>query len=648
MEKPSVFMKKKMLFILLSIEAFIIVLMCRVAYIQIVNADEYQEMAYEQQTRDRLITPERGSILDRNGNGIAVTETVNAISVIPSQVEDKNEVSKYLSEVLEMDYDTVFDKVNQRVALVRIKTKVDSEIALEIRKKDLAGIVVDEDVKRIYPYSEMAAQVIGFVGKDNQGIIGLEAKYDEYLKGEAGKILTLTDSKGLEVDSTQGRIPPVDGYNLVTSIDIVVQQYAEQTIKKAVEAKSAKGGCIIVLNPQNGEIYAMANYPTFDLNNPFEINDEELSAVWDTLNEKERNDALNKMWRNTAINDTYEPGSTFKTVTASAGLEEGVVTPESHFFCNGFHTVGDRMIKCWRYPRTHGSQTFVEGVQNSCNPVFMELGERLGAEKFYEYMDKFGFNEKTGIDLSGEAVGIMHKLENVGPVELATMSFGQSFQITPLQLLRAVSSMVNGGYLVTPHIGCKIVDNDGNTVKNLDYDKGEKILSDETSENMKKILESVVSEGTGNKAYIAGYRIGGKTATSEKLPRRSGKYIASFLSFAPAENPEVMAIVLIDEPQGTYYGGTVAGPVMKELLSNVLPYMGIEPVYNEKEQELAETIKKVVPSLTGLTISEAKELLKESEIDFEIQGEGEVVTNQFPPENETINTTSKVIIYTQQ
>lgn len=648
MEKPSVFMKKKMLFILLSIEAFIIVLMCRVAYIQIVNADEYQEMAYEQQTRDRLITPERGSILDRNGNGIAVTETVNAISVIPSQVEDKNEVSKYLSEVLEMDYDTVFDKVNQRVALVRIKTKVDSEIALEIRKKDLAGIVVDEDVKRIYPYSEMAAQVIGFVGKDNQGIIGLEAKYDEYLKGEAGKILTLTDSKGLEVDSTQERIPPVDGYNLVTSIDIVVQQYAEQTIKKAVEAKSAKGGCIIVLNPQNGEIYAMANYPTFDLNNPFEINDEELSAVWDTLSEKERNDALNKMWRNTAINDTYEPGSTFKTVTASAGLEEGVVTPESHFFCNGFHTVGDRMIKCWRYPRTHGSQTFVEGVQNSCNPVFMELGERLGAEKFYEYMDKFGFNEKTGIDLSGEAVGIMHKLENVGPVELATMSFGQSFQITPLQLLRAVSSMVNGGYLVTPHIGCKIVDNDGNTVKNLDYDKGEKILSDETSENMKKILESVVSEGTGNKAYIAGYRIGGKTATSEKLPRRSGKYIASFLSFAPAENPEVMAIVLIDEPQGTYYGGTVAGPVMKELLSNVLPYMGIEPVYNEKEQELAETIKKVVPSLTGLTISEAKELLKESEIDFEIQGEGEVVTNQFPPENETINTTSKVIIYTQQ
>ena len=648
MEKPSVFMKKKMLFILLSIEAFIIVLMCRVAYIQIVNADEYQEMAYEQQTRDRLITPERGSILDRNGNGIAVTETVNAISVIPSQVEDKNEVSKYLSEVLEMDYDTVFDKVNQRVALVRIKTKVDSEIALEIRKKDLAGIVVDEDVKRIYPYSEMAAQVIGFVGKDNQGIIGLEAKYDEYLKGEAGKILTLTDSKGLEVDSTQERIPPVDGYNLVTSIDIVVQQYAEQTIKKAVEAKSAKGGCIIVLNPQNGEIYAMANYPTFDLNNPFEINDEELSAVWDSLSEKERNDALNKMWRNTAINDTYEPGSTFKTVTASAGLEEGVVTPESHFFCNGFHTVGDRMIKCWRYPRTHGSQTFVEGVQNSCNPVFMELGERLGAEKFYEYMDKFGFNEKTGIDLSGEAVGIMHKLENVGPVELATMSFGQSFQITPLQLLRAVSSMVNGGYLVTPHIGCKIVDNDGNTVKNLDYDKGEKILSDETSENMKKILESVVSEGTGNKAYIAGYRIGGKTATSEKLPRRSGKYIASFLSFAPAENPEVMAIVLIDEPQGTYYGGTVAGPVMKELLSNVLPYMGIEPVYNEKEQELTETIKKVVPSLTGLTISEAKELLKESEIDFEIQGEGEVVTNQFPPENETINTTSKVIIYTQQ
>ena len=647
MEKPSIFMKKKLLFVLFSIQLFVLVLIGRVIYIQTVKADELQKMAYEQQTRDRLISPDRGSILDRNGTGIAVTETVNAISVIPAQIKDKDYVSNYLSEVLEMEYDEVFEKVNQKVALVRIKTKVDSEIAMEIRKKDIEGIVVDEDVKRIYPYSNIASQVIGFVGKDNQGIIGLEAKYDEYLKGTEGKILTLTDSKGLEVDSTQERIPPVDGYNLVTSIDIIIQQYAEQTIKKAVESKKAQKGIIIVLNPQNGEIYAMANYPNFDLHNAFVINDPELLSIWDTISEKEQNDALNQMWRNTAINDTYEPGSTFKTVTSAASLEEGVVTPESTFFCNGYHIAGDRMIKCWRYPRTHGAQTFVQGVQNSCNPVFMELGERLGAEKFYEYMDKFGFNEKTGIDLSGEAVGIMHKLENVGPVELATMSFGQSFQITPLQLLRAVSSMVNGGYLITPHIGCKITDNEGNVIKELEYGENEKILSDKTSEEMKVILESVVSEGTGNKAYIPGYRIGGKTATSEKLPRRSGKYIASFLTFAPAENPQVMAIVLIDEPQGTYYGGTVAGPVMQELLLNILPYMGIEPVYSEKEKELPETVKNTVPDISNLSLADAKNILKESNIEFEIQGEGENVTKQFPPAGETINIDSKVIIYTQ-
>lgn len=647
MKKPSIFMKKKLLFILFCIEAFILVLIVRIAYIQIAKADEYQEMAYEQQTRDRLITPQRGTIFDRNGVGIAVTENVNAVSVIPAQIKDKEETASYLSQMLELEYDDVFEKINQKVALVRIKTKVDSETALEIRKKDISGIVVDEDIKRVYPYNNIAAQVIGFVGKDNQGIIGLEAKYDEYLQGKEGKILTLTDSKGLEVDSTQERIPPTDGYNLVTSIDIIIQQYAEQTIKKAVEAKSAKKGVIIVLNPQNGEIHAMANYPNFDLNNPFEINDESLKAVWDTLSAEEQNEELNKMWRNTAINDTYEPGSTFKTVTASASLEEGLVTPESTFFCNGYHMVGDRMIKCWRYPRNHGAQTFVQGVQNSCNPVFMILGEKLGAEKFYEYLDKFGFNEKTGIDLSGEAVGIMHKIENVGPVELATMSFGQSFQITPLQLLRAVSSMVNGGYLITPHIGCEIVDNEGNTIKEFEYNENEKILSDKTSEQMKEILESVVSEGSGNKAYIAGYRIGGKTATSEKLPRGSGKYIASFLSFSPAENPQVMSIVIIDEPQGTYYGGTVAGPVMKELLMNILPYMGIEPIYNEEEMKLDETAKNVVPDIVGLSVTDAKNTLNELGVKFDIQGEGEVVTKQFPPAQENINTNSTVIIYTE-
>lgn len=602
---------------------------------------------YEQQTRDRLITPNRGSILDRNGVGIAMTETVNAVSVIHAQIKDEEKTAKFLAEQLDLDYKDVLEKVKQRVALVRIKTKVDKEKAMEIRKADLPGIVVDEDVKRVYPYSELAAQVIGFVGKDNQGIIGLEAKYDKYLEGKPGKILTLTDSRGLEVKSEQERLSPENGGNLVTSLDVVIQQYAEQTLAKTVEAKQAKSGMIIVLNPQNGEIYAMANYPYFDLNKPFDINIPELATAWDALSEKERNDALNRMWRNTAINDTYEPGSTFKTVTSSAGLEEGVVTPESKFVCNGYYIAGDRKIKCWRYPRTHGPETFVEGVQNSCNPVFMEVAERLGPEKFYEYMIKFGFAEKTGIDLPGEAVGIMHKLENIGPVELATMSFGQSFQITPLQLLRAASAIVNGGNLVTPHVGTKIVDEDGNVLQNFEYEGGKQVISKQTSETMKKILESVVAEGTGNKTYIPGYRIGGKTATSEKLPRRSGKYIASFMSFAPAEDPQVMALVLIDEPKGIYYGGTVAGPVMKELLSNVLPYMGIEVKYNEKELEMEEVQKTQVPILEGLTIQEAKKELQQLNLDCDIKGDGDTITKQVPVEGEYVNSKTKVILFTQ-
>ncbi len=554
MEKITILTKKRLLLFLFLSSVGWFILFGRVVYIQVILGEDLQSKAYEQQTRDRLIAPQRGSILDRNGVGLAMTETVNSISVIPIQVKQKEETAKYLAEVLELDYDTVLEKVKQNVALVRIKNKVDKELAMEIRKKEIAGVVIDEDIKRVYPYSSLASQVLGFVGKDNQGIIGLESKYNEFLEGKAGKILTLTDSRGLTVDNAQERIPPENGKSLVTSIDVVVQQYAEQTLAKAVEAKGAKNGIIIVMNPQNGEIYAMANYPSFDLNDPFTINKEELASIWGNMSEKEKNDALNQMWRNTAINDTYEPGSTFKTITSSAGLEEGVVTPESSFVCNGYYIAGDRQIKCWRYPRTHGAESFVQGVQNSCNPVFMIVAERMGAEIFADYMTKFGFREKTGIDLPGEAVGIIHKTENIGPVELATMSFGQSFQITPLQLLRAVSAIVNGGNLVTPHIGTQIIDENGNVTQTFSYPKGEQIISTQTSEQMKKILESVVSEGTGNKAYIPGYRIGGKTATSEKLPRRSGKYIASFLTFAPAENPQVLSLVLINEPQGNYYG----------------------------------------------------------------------------------------------
>lgn len=644
MEKPTIGAKKRLLVFLFCAMFGYLLLLGRVAFIEFFRGAALQEMAYEQQTRDRLITPKRGSILDRNGAGIALTETVNAVSVIPVQVEKQEETARFLAEKLELEYAEVLEKMQQKVALVRIKTKVAPEIAAEIRAADYPGVEVDEDVRRVYPYAELAAQVIGFVGKDNQGIIGLEAKYDALLEGEQGKILTLTDSRGNEVDSEQERIPPVDGQNLVTTIDVVMQQYAEQTIAKAVETKGAKKGLIIILNPQNGEIYAMANDPTFDLNDPFTINDAALAEAWESFSQEEKNDYLNQMWRNTAINDTYEPGSTFKIVTSSAGLEEGVVTPESSFFCRGFHVAGDRQIKCWRYPRTHGAENFVQGVQNSCNPVFMEVGERLGAETFLEYMEKFGFTEKTGIDLAGEATGIIHKLENVGPVELATMSFGQSFQITPLQLLRAASAIVNGGHLITPHFAKGIADADGNLVENFSYETGEQVISKETSETMKKILESVVAEGTGSKAYIPGYRIGGKTATSEKLPRRSGKYIASFMAFAPAEQPQVMALVLIDEPQGVYYGGTVAGPVMQELLQNILPYLGIEPQYNEKEAEAAAEWKTTVPDFVGMTWKEAKAEGFQAGLSVQADAEGETVARQMPPAGESVNRGTKVIL----
>lgn len=648
MKKLSIISRKKMLVFMWVITAVILLLAGRVFYIQAFEAERLQQKAYEQQTRDRLISPNRGSILDRNMVGLAKTETVASVSVINSQIKDKEEVAKVLSETLELDYETVYKKVSKRLALERIKTKVDKDVADKIRNLNLPGVVIDEDVKRVYPYSTLASQVIGFVGKDNQGIIGLEAKYDEYLKGKAGKILTETDVRGIDIkEGEQLRLAPDDGDNLVLTIDAVLQQYAEQTLEKAVTAKNAKRGAIILMNPQNGEILAMANKPDFDLNDPFTINDEELSLIWDGLSQEEKNNYLNRMWRNFSINDTYEPGSTFKVITSAAGLEEKVVNLNSTFVCTSSKLVGGRTIKCWRSPRSHGAETFVEGVCNSCNPVFMEVAERLGTQVFYNYLLDFGFNEKTGVDLPGEAVGIMHKLENVGPVELATMSFGQSFQITPLQLLRAASATVNGGYLITPHFAQKILDRNGNIAVEFNYGKGEQVISEETSEMMKQILESVVSAGTGNKTYIPGYRIGGKTATSEKLPRRSGKYIASFLALAPAENPQVIALVLIDEPQGAYYGGAVAGPIMKELLENTLPYLNIEPVYSENELKLPETAKVTVPDCLGQTVSEAVKLFKEAGAAYRIEGEGDNVKATFPMPGEILNKGNIIIIYTE-
>ncbi len=647
MKRIPLLAKRRLIFCLAVCELVLFALIWRVFYIQMFRAPELQKAAFEQQTRDRLIAPERGNILDRNGTPIAASRTVASVSVIHAQIEEPEKVAKILSDKLELNYDEVLQKVNKRVALMRIKTKVDKKTAEEISALKLKGVMVDEDIERIYPYNSLAAHVIGFVGKDNQGIIGLESKYDEYLKGKRGKILTQTDGRGIELEnSEQDRVAPQSGYDLVTSIDVNLQQYAEQTIEKAVKAKNAKRGSVIMMDPQNGEILAMASKPDFNLNEPFKINNAELEAVWDTMSQKDKDKALNQMWRNFCINDTYEPGSTFKVITSSAGLEEGAVSENDNFNCNGGRTVGGRYIKCWRSPRSHGSETFVQGVQNSCNPVFMDVAARLGTDKFYEYMLKFGFDKKTGIDLPGEAVGIMHKKENMGPVELATMSFGQSFQITPLQLIRAISAAINGGRLVTPHFAVELRNSDGSNAGTFSYNDAGNPISPQTSERVKTILESVVAVGTGNKTYIPGYKIGGKTATSEKLPRKSGKYIASFCAFAPADRPRVIALVLIDEPQGVYYGGQVAGPVMKEILSNALPYLKIEPKYTEEELEIDGVAPVTVGSYTGQKVSALRLELAKLNVDLQVIGQGDTVISQFPEENTIINQNSKIIVYT--
>lgn len=620
----------------------------RLAYIQLVEGEKLQSLAKEQQTRDRTIAPTRGNIYDRNFNILAKSASVATIGVVHAQVTDPERVAKVLSEHLNLDYEETYKKVTKSVAFMRIATKVDKSIADEVRALNLPGVKVDEDSKRYYPFNSLASQTLGFVGKDNQGIVGLEVKYDSYLKGTPGKILMETNGKGQRrEEEVEVRKDPINGNHLVTTLDLTLQQYAEQAIEKAVEMKGARRGAIIMMDPQNGEIYALATKPDFNLNEPFTINDEALASSWELYSAQEKQNYLNQMWRNFTINDTYEPGSTFKIFTAAMGLEESVVDENSPFNCTGSRTVAGRTIKCWRSPRSHGAENFVQGVQNSCNPVFMEVAERIGASKFYDYMIQFGFKSKTNIDLPGEAVGILHNKSNIGPVELATMSFGQSFQITPMQLLSAAAAAVNGGYKVTPHFGKEIVDDTGATLTTFDYGKGEQIISTKTSERLKKILESVVSEGGGKKAYIPGYRIGGKTATSQKLPRGSGKYTASFLSFAPAEDPKIMALVIIDEPQGTYYGGTIAGPVMKEVLENALPYLGVEPSYSEEELKKEEVQKIVTPNFRGLSLSDAKKCAEEAGIGVDIQGEGKVVVSQFPLAGETINKTTKIILYTQ-
>ena len=549
------------------------------------RSDYYYEKAQDLHERERDIKAARGRILDANGKILADNRPVCTVSVIHSQIKEPEKVISVLSKELKMREKDVRKRVEKVSSIERIKTNVEKETGDAIREYGLSGVKVDEDYKRYYPYGSLASKVLGFTGGDNQGIIGLEVKYEDVLKGEPGKILTTTDARGVELkEMGEGREMPVPGNDLQISLDASVQEYVQQAALKVMEEKQAERVSILLMNPQNGEIYACVNVPEFDLNEPFKLNTGENTSG---VTGEKKQDLLNRMWRNPCLNDTYEPGSTFKIITMSAGLEEGVVSADDHFFCPGYKIVEDRRIRCAR--RTgHGAETFVQGAQNSCNPVFIEVGLRLGVENYYKYFRQFGLMEKTGVDLPGEAGTIMHKMENMGEVELATVAFGQSFQITPVQLASTVSGLINGGNRVTPHFGVTVRSSDGTKAQKIEYPPEKRIVSQETSETVRRILETVVSEGSGKNAKIEGYSIGGKTATSQTLPRSANRYISSFLGFAPAENPQILGLCIIHNPQGIYYGGTIAAPVIRSIFENVLPYMGIEKTEPQEEEKTAK------------------------------------------------------------
>lgn len=569
--KIKTFHRKKIVAVFALCMAAMLFLIGRLGYLMLLRADYYSEKAQDLHERERSIKAARGKILDCNGKVLADNKTVCTISVIHSQIKEPEKVVDVLTEELGLERDQVKKRVEKNSSIERIKTNVDKQTGDKIREYDLAGVKVDEDYKRNYPYGNLASKVLGFTGSDNQGIVGLEVKYESILKGTDGQILTMTDARGVELSDTgEGRKEPVSGKNLILSLDANLQEYAQQAAYQALEQKQADSVSIILMRPGNGEILAMVNVPEYDLNDPFN-----LKKSTNGMSQQEIQDERNKMWRNGCINDTYEPGSTFKIITASAALEEGVVTPEDTFSCPGFRIVDDRRIRCHK-TTGHGSETFVQGVMNSCNPVFIEVGQRLGTDAFYRYFQQFGLLEKTGIDLPGEAGTIMHQKKDIGPVELATISFGQSFQITPIRLAATVCSLINGGHQITPHFGVEVREDDGTLLETLSYKEGKQIVSEQVSKTMRTILEKVVSEGGGKKAYIEGYHIGGKTATSETLPRSANKYISSFLGFVPAEDPRILGICIINNPQGVYYGGTICAPVMRTVFENILPYLGIE------------------------------------------------------------------------
>ncbi len=565
------FHKRKITVVFLGSMLLLLALMGRLGWLMLGRAEYYGKKAQDLHERERSIKAERGEIWDCNGTVLAANQTVCTVSVIHSQITEPERVIQVLTKELNMEEEKVRARVEKRSSIERIRTNIPKETGDRIRQQELAGVKVDEDYRRFYPFGNLASTVIGFTGGDNQGIVGLEVQYDDVLQGTPGKILTMTDARGVELpDAGENRLEPEAGDTLQTSLDVNIQTYATQAALQVMEKKQADGVTILLMRPNNGEILAMVNVPEYDLNDPFTLETDTVQ-----MSEQEIQDARNQMWRNDCINDTYEPGSTFKIITASAGLEEGVVSLQDSFFCPGYKIVDDRRIRCHKVSG-HGSENFVQAAQNSCNPVFIEVGLRLGVERYYHYFQQFGLLEKTGIDLPGEAGTIMHQPENMGQVELATVAFGQSFQITPIQLAATVASLINGGKRITPHIGVSIWDAEGALKEKLEYPKGEQILSEETSRTMRYVLEQVVDGGSGKNAYIEGYRIGGKTATSETLPRSANQYISSFIGFAPADDPQVLGLCVIHNPQGVYYGGTIAAPVIRDIFQNILPYIGIE------------------------------------------------------------------------
>lgn len=606
MKKNRTFHKKKIWVVFLCCILMMAGLIGRLVFLMCFRSDYYYEKAKDLHERERDIKAARGQILDAKGKVLASNRTVCTISVIHSQIKEPEKVIALLTEKLGMEEAAVRKRVEKVSSIERVKTNVEKSVGDAIRECNLAGVKVDEDYKRYYPYGTLASKVIGFTGGDNQGIIGLEVKYEEILKGEPGKILTTTDARGVEIDKLgETRQEPVEGKSLLISLDANIQEFAQQAALKVMEEKQAERVSILLMNPQNGEIYACVNVPEFDLNEPFTLTDEMQKQLKEELQQTEnssgsrkkteeqlKQEFLNQMWRNPCLNDTYEPGSTFKIITMSAGLEEGVVSPNDQFYCPGYKIVEDRRIHCAKRVG-HGAQNFVQGAQNSCNPVFIEVGLRLGVERYYKYFKQFGLLTKTGIDLPGEAGTIMHQMKNMGEVELATVAFGQSFQITPIQLATTVSSLINGGRRITPHFGVAVLNPDGTEGEKLTYPVQEGIVSEKTSREVREILETVVSQGSGKNAKIEGYSVGGKTATSQTLPRSANRYISSFLGFAPAENPQVLGLCIIHDPQGIYYGGTIAAPVIRSIFENILPYLGIEKsaAVSEKDADTASPVQ---------------------------------------------------------